>query len=254
MFKKIALALALCAIGLESGRYLYAWRDVPFAQIQIAGTLSKSNQDLVRSKVEQFISNQGLLSIDLNRLNDMLTELAPIATVSIKRKYPDILYIYATENNPIALWSYKEEETNVDVLSVKALNLKGQVFDYDIDLYQQDTDFKDKPYLLGYRGTERKVLEHYQLLNTALEPLSLRVNFLSLNGSKLWFAHLIDNQNHIKGFDFYVGSEQILDKLEHFKNWYQKRSTEEIKKIRRVDLRYSHAFAVNWDKTMGDDN
>jgi len=84
------------------------------------------------------------------------------------------------------------------------------------------------------------VLAHYRQLNEILAPVQLQVAGLTLTDRHAW-SMLLDN-----GLVLTLGREEPEAKVARFAHAWSRTLAAEAGRIRRVDLRYTNGFAVEW--------
>jgi len=214
-----------CLLGSFS--YLTNLLNAPIVDIRLEGELSSYNYFAILNEVEKSIRNERFFNIDLFELHKNLVNYPQIASLNIRKVWPNTVIVQAVEQTPIARWGED-----------KFLNNRGQIFN------TQQLVKLGLPKLTGDDSMQEKVLKHYQLFNSLLAPLKLNVMELDLKGYDSWYLK-VKNQTG-NNINLAVGGAQILAKIERFSTWYSRLSQDEVVQLKQVDLRYRSAFAVVW--------
>jgi cell division protein FtsQ len=86
-----------------------------------------------------------------------------------------------------------------------------------------------------------RVLEHYQQLAALLAPVGLQITTLTLTPRHSWRIEL-DNRLVLT-----LGREAPEPKLERFVRMIPVVAASQSRRMRRIDLRYTNGFAVEWE-------
>jgi len=225
VLKKAVLAsllLALLALlGLNSRA---VFDDVASQRIEfvvIEGELLRVTENDVQAAVFNFI-NRSMVSVDLDQVKAALEGNAWIKSASLRRKWPNTLIVDVTEEVPIARWGDSQ-----------LLNQDGNIFsppvvDLQLNLAK----------LSGPPGSEKRVMEQYQVFNQLLYPKNIRIASLDLNTRGAWTVKLIN------GVTLSVGSISPVMRVRRFARIYDTVFAAHMADIERFDLRYEDGIAV----------
>ncbi len=98
----------------------------------------------------------------------------------------------------------------------------------------------DLPQLEGPEGTQAIAYERYQEFNRLLAGAGLQIRRLTLTPRRTWRLELTS------GLVLVLDRAQPDRKLERFARVYERTLTRNGSAIRRVDLRYTNGFSVEW--------
>ena len=84
------------------------------------------------------------------------------------------------------------------------------------------------------------MLEHYRKLNEMLTPVQLQVAALTLTDRHSWNIVLHN------GLALTLGREEPEMKVERFARVYPRALAAQVARAKRVDLRYTNGFSVEW--------
>lgn len=231
--KKIVLVVLLCTslvlLGLNSKNIFNDINQRRIEYVVIEGSLSEVTEDDIKSAVFDFI-NRSMVAIDLHAIKEALEENAWINTVSLRRKWPDTLIIDVTEQVAIARWGEHQ-----------LLNQEGALFSPPSITAQLNL-----AELSGPAGTEKKIMQQYQIFNLLLFSKNLRIASLSLNSRGSWSMQL-SNQTKVA-----IGSIEAVERLRRFADVYEVLFADQIESIEGFDLRYEDGIAVKHKASIND--
>lgn len=225
LLKKWALVVLgfalLLMLGLNSRTLVNDINQQRIEFVAIEGSLSNVTENDIKAAVFDFI-NQSMVAIDLLAIKNVLEQSAWVKTVSLHRKWPDTLTINVTEEVAIARWG-----------ATQLLNQEGALFS-PYYIFNQDNLAE----LSGPDGSEKRVMEQYQIFNQLLYPKNLRITSLNLNARGAWSMQL-SNEITVA-----VGSIQPVKKVRRFAGVYEALFARQIDAIESFDLRYEDGIAV----------
>jgi cell division protein FtsQ len=225
--RKVILASLLLALlvllGLNSR---VVFDDVASQRIEfvmIEGELQRVTENDVKAAVFNFI-NRSMVAVDLEQVKAALEGNAWIKNASLRRKWPNTLIVDVTEEVPIARWGDSE-----------LLNQDGNIFsppvlDSRLNLAK----------LSGPSGSERRVMEQYQVFNQLLYPKNIRIVSLDLNTRGAWTLSLLNEVT------LSVGSINPVQRVRRFARIYDSFFAAQMAGIERFDLRYEDGIAVSY--------
>ncbi|PCJ40669.1 MAG: hypothetical protein COA71_10530 [SAR86 cluster bacterium] len=225
----VLLGSLLILLGLNSRTLVNDINQQRVEFIAIEGSLRNVTENDIKTAVFDFI-NQSMVAINLLAIKDSLEQNAWIKTVSLRRKWPDTLIINVTEEVAIARWG-----------SQQLLNQEGALFLPSATLAQINL-----AELSGPSGTEKRVMQQYQIFNQLLYPKNLRIARLNLNSRGAWFMQL-SNDTHVA-----IGSIKAVERLRRFAAVYEVLFASQIESIEGFDLRYEDGIAVKHKILMND--
>jgi cell division protein FtsQ len=233
VLKKVVLVVLLCSvlllIGMNSKTLLNDINQQRIEFVAIEGSLNHVTENDIKTAVFDFI-NRSMVAVDLPAIKDALEDYAWIKTVSLRRKWPDTLIIDVTEEVAIARWGEHQ-----------LLNQEGALFSPPSIAAQVNL-----AELSGPDGTEKRVMQQYQVFNQLLFSKNLRIASLNLNSRGAWSLQLNND------VEVAVGSIQPVERLRRFASVYEGLFAADIENIERFDLRYEDGIAVK-HKTSAND-
>jgi len=217
------LVIILPLIG--AGVYL-SYQDtlMPIRTIQLSGTFQYIDQQEVESTVQQFIG-EGFFSLDIRRVQKILSEKPWTESISVRRMWPDRLKIIIVEKRPVARWDKNH------LISDKAV------------VYHAKTrGFGDLPLVHTAGNDPGQMLHLYYRL--AGQFAGLNETLVAVRKDS---RGALDMQLE-NGLKIKVGRSDVERKIARFIVIYRHQIQPRQAEIQQLDLRYSNGFAVAWKK------
>lgn len=208
---------------LFSADFLLQPDSFPVRSMRFEGEFRRvSEQELATAVVDVVRGNFFLL--DLDRVRARIEDVPWVHRASVRREWPDGVHIRFTEQELVARWG-KGGWVNADGEHV---DLRGR--DGPVGL----------PKLAGPDGMQARLLEHYQRLDGILLGAGRRIGSLTLTARHSW-SIVLDN-----GLVLTLGREAPEPKVTRFARVYAQALAAQATRMRRVDLRYTNGFSVEW--------
>jgi len=204
---------------------LYGHNICPIRSVKVNGDLRFIKQQELK-KILQPLSNQGLFSVNLAKVQCEIEQLPWVADAEVRRIWADKITIDITTCKPVAQWNAQGY-----------LNAYGEIF-----APSSTINLSTKlPQFFGKQDQTVKMLDNYQQMNNILNPLGLRVLSLAYGKDKSWQI-VLDN-----GIKLQLGQNNVLDRLKRFTKVYKQILMSHNNIIpKNIDLRYSHGLAIKW--------
>jgi cell division protein FtsQ len=167
--------------------------------------------------------------LDLDAIRERARKVPWVYEVTVRRRWPDGVHIRFSEQQLVARWG-KSGWVNAQGEYVNLQGREGQ---------------DGLPLLAGPQGMQARVLEHYRNLNAILRPVALQVTALTLTDRHAWNIVL---QN---GLVLTLGREEPEPKVERFARVYPRALAAQVARAKRIDLRYTNGFSVEWANRSG---
>jgi len=184
-------------------------------------------QALTAAVMESVRGNFFLLNLDAIRARARTVPW--VHEVTVRRHWPDGVHIRFSEQQLVARWG-KSGWVNVQGEYVNLQRREGPA---------------GLPLLTGPDGLQQRVLEHYRNLNDILAPVQLQVAALTLTDRHSWNIVLHN------GLVLTLGREEPEMKVERFARVYPRALAAQVARAKRVDLRYTNGFSVEWMNRTG---
>ncbi len=227
----VMMLLAVSIPALFGINYVLRPDTLPVRKVSFEGPFTHVSKAALARAVAPVVSGN-LLLLDLDAIKARAESVPWVYQVSVRREWPDGVHIRFTEQTLAAQWG--------DTLWINAtgdlVNLQGQLGPSDL------------PRLNGPDGTQAEVFAQYQRLNALLAPAGLPIASLTLTARHTWRT-VVD-----RSLLLVLGHHALNAKATRFLTVYTHALEKQRKWMRRVDLRYSNGFAVQWRNYAGAEN
>lgn len=221
------LGLTLAAAAAWGFMELRDPTTLPLKAVHIEGAFTHVTTASLQ-RVIASASSGGFLYADVAALRRAALGVPWVQSVSVRRVWPDTLYVTVTEHTPVARWGKHG-----------LLSSNGKVFSPQVSSYPPGL-----PELRGPDGTQAAVLAQYRSMSTLIAPLQLHIKHLELDERRAWHLGL-DN-----GIELLLGRTDSTAHLQRFVRVYPSLAALP-NVIERVDLRYHNGLAVRWASAAG---
>jgi len=225
-FKSTVAGLLLVFSVLAVAR-LYQPETLPFKSIQIYGELSWIDRDKLNATILENVDG-GFFSLNISRLKSRLEQQAWIESVAVRRVWPDVLQITATEQQPVAVWN-----------GVRVINRHGELFN--------PVDQETPAYLVkvsGPEGSHQLLMNHYFATEKLFQEAGLRVASMDINDRRALQIFLTNGVRILLGR--VRNEDESAEEVQRFVNAYKGALSSRIEDVALVDLRYTNGLAVRW--------
>lgn len=190
-------------------------------QVNIEGEINFISEQKVLGAVNNFISER-LLLVDMNEIKIELETMPWIRSVNIRREWPDTLVLSVVEEKAIARWG-----------DTRLLNQDGAIFSPE-----NIVGLESLAILSGPTGSERQVMEQYQLFSQLLYQRGLKITELNLSERSAWKLTLGN------GVGINVGKSEVMKRMRRLVEFAEPALIEQMPDIESIDLRYMSGIAV----------
>lgn len=221
-------ALAALGTALFAVDYVLRAETFPVRDVSLEGEFRHVDERALAAAVVEAARGNFLL-LDLDAVRQRAQTVPWVHEVTVRRRWPDGVHVRFTEQHLVAGWA-----------AGGWVNARGE----HVDLRGQAGP-EGLPVLSGPAGHEAQLLEHYQRLDEILAPAGLRLARLTLTERHSWNM-LLDN-----GLTLTLGREAPEAKVARFTRAWPYTLAMQAGRVRRVDLRYTNGFAVEWSNRAG---
>jgi cell division protein FtsQ len=214
------LASAVVLFGVD---YVLRPQSFPVRSIRFSGEFRHVDEKALTAAIMDSVRGNFFL-LDLDAVRERARSVPWVYDATVRRLWPDGVQVAFSEQQLVARWGQSGW-----------VNVQG---DY-VDLKGQPGP-DGLPQLVGPEGMQDRLLEHYRRLSEILAPANLHVASLALTPRHSWNM-VLDN-----GLVLTLGREEPEPKVARFARVYPLALAAQAAKIRRVDLRYTNGFAVQW--------
>ncbi len=216
-------ALALATSVLLAVDHVLRPEVYPVRSMSFEGEFRQVDEQALAAAVVDVVRGNFFL-LDLENVRRHVLKLPWVYQATVHRRWPDGVHIRFSEQQLVARWGAK--------------GWVNAVGDY-VDLKDQPGP-DGVPVLSGPDGMQARVLGHYRRLNTILEPAGLQVASLTLTPRHAWNV-VLSNRLVLT-----LGREEPEPKVARFAHVYPRALAAQANSIRRIDLRYTNGFSVEW--------
>jgi len=208
---------------------------LPIAGVEVKGELAFMNKDEIRSIVEDNISG-GFITVDLNRVREIVSQQPWVENVSLRRRWPDTLEVFIDERKPIAFWN------DDGYISENGLVFKPKSIDKKLNL----------PDLDGPDGQHNNVWKFMNVLYKEMSLLNYTVTSLELDERRAWQLKIEKNvglgdEETRSGISVRLGRFDTDKRLRRFVHVLPELAAKKEfadNNINVIDMRYPNGFAV----------
>ncbi len=220
----LLLATSAASAGLLAQRYwseLEPWLNPPLARVAVEGGLRHLTAEELEAVLEPR-AGEGFFDLDLDQLRKQLESLPWVETAEVGRRWPDTLSVRLTEETVIARWGEDQ------LITQRGAVISPTFAGIDPSL----------PRLSGPPDSHFEVMRQYQRLNQILFPADLRLSGLSASPRRSWRLQLNGATEVV------LGSEDLVDRLQRYVDFYRGLPERERRRHAAVDLRYGSQFSI----------
>lgn len=238
LFRAVA-SLALLALLIAGGSAFLAEKGnrgvVRVSKVEIHGELERVTAEQIRARVAG-LAEEGLLRIDVGELAGHLEQIDWIDTASVRRVWPDGVAVHVVEQQPLALWG-----------DDAWLNQRAEVFVAPRPS-PGSSDYARFSVFHAPLGLEQKLAEEYRRFAPHLARLDLTLVAIKMDARRavsLLLTHSMPDQA-AASFEVRLGRIDHEKRFARFVHAYQAAIDPIVGRLKHIDLRYPHGFAVAW--------
>ncbi len=224
----VLVSLAVFIPVLFGINYVLRPDTLPVRSVSFEGPFKHVRKKALARAVAPVVSGNFLL-LDLDAIKARAESVPWVYQVSVRRQWPGGVRIRFTEQTLAAQWD-----------STLWINTVG-----DLVNLQGGSGPSDLPRLFGPDGTQTEVFQQFQRLNALLVPAGLPIANLTLTARHTWRTVVDSNLLLV------LGRHALKAKVGRFVTVYTQALANQRKWMRRVDLRYTNGFAVQWRDHAG---
>ncbi|HEX7044779.1 MAG TPA: FtsQ-type POTRA domain-containing protein [Burkholderiales bacterium] len=226
---RLAGALLLVVGLFYAADWALRAENFPVQQVRFEGPFKHVTQQELEAVVLEHVRGNFLL-VDLEAIKQRVEALPWVHRASVRRQFPDKITIRFSEQQLVARWG---EEAWVNA-SGEVARVPGAAVAEDL------------PRLAGPDGSSAKVLAAFRDFRAALAAGGLTLLGLELAPRRSWTLELEADGGH--RLTLVLDDADPRARLERFARAYRSTLAAQAEAIRRVDLRYTNGFAVEWQR------
>lgn len=223
----VCVLIGFWRVGEQLRHFIFEEDHIPVQGLVLQGQLEYLTQDEIRNSLLTDSQVNNFFTLDVNELQERLLKLPWAFQISVRKRWPALLYIYAVEQSPCAFWGDN-----------KLLSIRGHIFEAPRDKIK-----KPLVQLFGPDDMATAVWDQYQQFERILALNQYHVSMVRMTNRHSWELTLKDGPRLI------LGRDNMLNKLQTFIDVFPKLENKE--KIEYLDLRYDTGVAVQWKQEEG---
>ncbi|MBU0656658.1 MAG: FtsQ-type POTRA domain-containing protein [Gammaproteobacteria bacterium] len=227
---KLAVVFALVMVFLGGGLGLRAMLNNPenwrISQVDVQGELKFIKDADLRSIIEKY-TQTNLYLLDVDALDAAIKTQPWVRAVTLRKAWPSQLVVEVEEQRPVAFWG-KE----------RLMNQYGELFAAELPSMQGVF-----PTLYSPEDRGREMGERFIQVRDWLKGLPLEISELTEDERGSWRMKIK------KGPEVLIGTEDQERRVERFRVGFLQELVGKLANVRRVDLRYTNGFAVEWKQS-----
>lgn len=227
---KLAAMFALVLVLLGGGLGLRTMLNNPenwrISQIDVQGELKFIKDADLRSIIEKY-TQTNLYLLDVDALDAAIKTQPWVRAVTLRKAWPSQLVVEVEEQRPVAFWG-KE----------RLMNQYGELFAAELPSMQGVF-----PTLYSPEDRGREMGERFIQVRDWLKGLPLEISELTEDERGSWRMKIK------KGPEVLIGTEDQERRVERFRVGFLQELVGKLANVRRVDLRYTNGFAVEWKQS-----
>ena len=200
--------------------------NLPISRIDLKGD-RKFIKDVDLQAVIEKYKQTNLYLLDTDTLRTDLETLPWVRSVTLRKAWPAHLIVGIEEQHPVAFWGRE-----------RLMNQYGELFAAELPSMRGVF-----PTLYSPQDNGREMGERYLEVKEWLKGLPLELSELTEDESGSWRIKIKE------GPEVMIGSEDQRLRMQRFRVGFQQELAKKLNNVRRVDLRYTNGFAVEWKKS-----
>ena len=223
--RSAAWLLTLALVALPVVGVMQGWFAVgrwPLRQLRIDGPFEHVSTAQVQAAVRPHAAS-GFFAVRLDAVRAAVEKLPWVATVDVRKRWPDVLEVRLRERSAAAVW-----------LGAELVDVEGELFSVP-----RESVPAGLPRFAGPRPRVREVLDFYREVEPQLGEHSMRLAAVQMSRRGGWLLRLTE------GTELVLGSKDARPRLARFLA-VEGPLVDPSARMARVDLRYANGFAVAW--------
>jgi cell division protein FtsQ len=219
----LTVVIGLVQITSSVSDWLVENKDAQIKHLTVLGQPKYTSEIAITSAIKQ-ADLSSFFKLDVTHVQMLVQDLPWVASVSVRKQWPDTLQVYVVEHEAVAYW-------NSDLL----LNSRGLAFQASSDKLSPSL-----PQLYGPEGSEVEAWIAFKQFDEMLKVNNLTLNSLALSERFSWQLWL-DN-----GVLLNLGRKDKAKRVQRFIDVYPRMEKRENEIIDAIDLRYDTGLAVSY--------
>ena len=219
------LAVVIGLIEITSGvsHWLVENKDAQIKHLTVLGNPKYTDEKAITAAIKK-ADLSSFFELNVKQVQHLVQELPWVATVSVRKQWPDTIQVYVVEHQAVAHW-------NSDLL----INQSGDAFEAKSDKLSATL-----PQLYGPEGSEKEAWVAFKQFDEMLKVNALTLSSLALSERFSWQLWL-DN-----GVRLNLGRKDKAKRVQRFIDVYSRIEQRADAQIDAIDLRYDTGLAVSY--------
>lgn len=197
---------------------------LPISQIDIQGSLKFIKDEELRKIIGKY-TNTNLYLLDAEALEVDLETHPWVRRIGLRKAWPSRLVVIVEEQVPLAHWG------------------KDRIMNQFGELFTAELPGAGLPTLYSPEDKGREMAQRFMTISGWLQGLPVELSELSEDANGEWRLKLKG------GTEILLGNDQQERRMTRFKVGFQKELASKLGNVRRIDLRYTNGFAVEWKQS-----
>ena len=222
LMTQAGVALLLMVVAYAVWLKLMDPQTLPLQQVKLEAPFNKVSKQQLHKVVSAQVK-AGFFSVDVDAITAAVDALPWVDTVEVRRVWPDTLHV--TVNEQVALARWRDQAL---------VNVRGELF------YPAAESFPAG--MVELHGPDNSVANmalQFSVFNRALEQTGLNMKRVVLSQRRAWELELNDSITVV------LGRGDMEMRLQRFVQFYPQLLAK-ADNVKRIDMRYTNGFAVQW--------
>ena len=219
----LAVVIGLIEITNGVSHWLVANKDAQIKHLTVLGSPKYTDEKAITTAIKK-ADLSSFFELNVKHVQHLVQELPWVATVSVRKQWPDTIQVYVVEHQAVAHW-------NSDLL----INQSGDAFEAKSDKLSATL-----PPLYGPEGSEKEAWVAFKQFDEMLKVNALTLTSLALSERFSWQLWL-DN-----GVRLNLGRKDKAKRVQRFIDVYSRIEQRADAQIDAIDLRYDTGLAVSY--------
>ena len=219
--------IVACAVLFWAGNHLNNPATLPVNKIQVHGAFVNVDEAMLHRAIGSVVAG-GYFNVDVDRVREVVEELAWVSKASVRRVWPDTLSVSIEEQQPVAIFK-KAGLINANGDVFKPVNKK---LPESLPVFYSDADLN------------KLMLSKYYEMNKLLTVINQKIVYLKIDARHA-LEFKLDN-----GLKVVLGRGDTMHRLERLMRIYSRILVSRVNDIEVIDLRYTNGMAISWKKKL----
>lgn len=218
----LALALAVLPVVAVLNGW-FANDRWPIERLSVEAEYRRVDEQAIRQAVLPHVA-RGFFAVDLEAVRASVASVAWVASVDVRKRWPNALVLTIREHQPFARWD-----------DAHLVSVQGQVFDAPARGTPEHLPLLDSP-----RERLAEAVAFYREAEPLVKELGMPLEVVRLSPRGSWSLRLGDNARLM------IGRGEPMTRLSEVWPLLVKVIHAEPRPLLRADFRYGNGFAVRW--------